>query len=174
MSNNIEPRRKNVRKRAMTPLNAEDFFSRVQKPVGCWLYDGCKETNGYGYIVNPLPDGPKFITAHRLAWIFTHGPVPDGMKVMHRCDVRACMNPEHLFLGTDADNTADKVAKDRHARGTRNSHAKLTDDQVREIRRSFKKKNLRVGNGRELARQYGVGQSTISYIVLGKTWRHIK
>lgn len=174
MSKSIEPKRKNVRHRALHPINAEDFFSRVQKPVGCWLYDGCKETNGYGYLANPFPDGPKFITAHRLAWIFTHGPIPEGMRVLHRCDVRACMNPEHLFLGTDADNCADKMVKNRQTRGEAAFKAKLTEVQVLEIRRDYKKTGSRTGNGAELARKYGVCLTSIHAVVKRISWAHLK
>ena len=160
---------KNVRyNRAMTP---EKFWTRIQKPVGCWLYDGAKESNGYGYLTNPFPDGPQFITAHKLAWILTNGPVPDGLLVLHKCDIRACCNPDHLFLGTDADNINDGIAKGRINRITR---AKLTEDQVREIRRDFKAVSKRRTNARELAGRYNISVGVIHRIVTGDIWTHVR
>jgi hypothetical protein len=79
----IKPNRRLGRLTVLTP---EQFFGRILKPSGCWLYDGAKEINGYGYLSNPFGDSPKFITAHRAAWIYTHGPIPEGMIVCHTCD----------------------------------------------------------------------------------------
>lgn len=142
-------------------VTPEDFWKRIQKPVDCWLYSGAKEVNGYGYLTNPFPDGTRFVTAHRLAWIFTNGPVPEGLQVLHHCDIRACVNPEHLFLGTIADNSADKIHKGRF-------HSKLTADQVREIKRLFP-----TVPQKDIAAQFNVGASAISAIYTGKRWTHI-
>ena len=162
---------KNVRcNRRLTP---EKFWKRIQKPVGCWLYDGAKETNGYGYLSSPLPDGPQFITAHKLAWILTYGPVPEGKLVLHKCDIRACCNPEHLFLGDDAANMADKMAKKRQALGEDNSRAKLTENQALEILRDFRAETKRKTNARELAMRYGVNTGAIHAIIAGRSWKHL-
>jgi len=163
-----EPRRKNVRyNRSLTPAK---FWQRIQKPVGCWLYDGAKETNGYGYLQSPLPDGPRFITAHKLAWILTNGPVPEGLHVLHKCDIRACCNPDHLYLGTDADNMADKVSRKRNYIGEDLHTAKLTEVQAREI---IAITDRRKGQAIKVAKRYGVKNGTISTIWRGDSWMHL-
>ena len=99
------------------------FWAYVDKsagPNGCWIWTGGVQKGGYGgFRINPR----KTMRAHRFAWEITHGPIPavneDGVEVVacHRCDTPLCVNPAHLFLGTDADNAADKVAKGRQAKG---------------------------------------------------------
>lgn len=152
------------RSRPSKLVTREQFFQRMQRPVDCWLYDGAKEINGYGYLTNPIPSGARYITAHKLAWIFTHGSVPKGMLVLHRCDIRACCNPEHLFLGTNADNTADKMYKERY-------QGKLTAAQVREIRTLFP--TWKFGMGKEVARKYGVSEVVICKLRQGETYQHV-
>jgi hypothetical protein len=122
-------------------------------------------------------------TTHRLAWMLTNGPIPDGKFVCHSCDVRHCVNPDHLFLGTPKDNTWDAkdkgrlAAGDRHwtiqnptnlARGSKHHKAKLTEDDVRLIRKSYPQVSQH-----KLAAQFGVTQANIQCIVTGKTWRQI-
>jgi hypothetical protein len=110
--------------------------------------------------------------AHRLTWIVTHGPVPVGLSVCHRCDNPPCCNPAHLWTDTHAANMADRNAKGRQGggngpgRGTPN--AKLTDDQVRAIRAMRSTASLT-----QIARQFGIGIANVSAICLRKTWRHI-
>lgn len=142
-----------------------DFWTRIQKPVGCWLYGGAKEINGYGYLRNPIDDNPKYITAHKLAWILTHGPVPEGMSVLHTCDVRSCCNPEHLFLGSVNDNHVDMYAKDRHM-------GKLRAPQVREIREALKTPYR--GIQRDLAKKYNVTHGVIHKLKKGESYGFVK
>lgn len=102
--------------------------------------------------------------AHRVAWNEAFGPIPDGLCVLHRCDQPRCINPEHLFLGTRRDNSADMREKRRGTVGERNKHAKLTWKQVAQIRTS----SLPT---RELVTKYGVSRSTIKRVRAGSHWR---
>ena len=96
-----------------SPSFAADFWSNVDQSTECWLWVGKTTYHGYGYFWIPT----EFRTqhAHRIAWTLKHGPVPAGLKVLHRCDVRACCNPSHLFLGTQLDNMRDMAAKGRRS-----------------------------------------------------------
>lgn len=132
---------------------------------GCLLWVGCANRYGYGQI---SVGGKKTLT-HRLAWSVINGPIPRGLHILHRCDVPSCINPAHLFLGTNADNMADKVAKGRNITGERHGRAKLTDAAVRAI-------VARLGaldTCANIARDFGVSRETISDIKTGRTWVHI-
>ena len=94
------------------------------------------------------------------------GPIPEGLNVLHRCDSPPCRNIDHLFLGTDADNMVDKVAKGRHPRGERYANAKLTEARVRNIRASSMQ-------SRGLAAKYGVSENLISLVRHRKAWAHV-
>jgi len=111
---------------------AERFWRKVEKSDGCWLWKGGRLPIGYGKIREGGVHG-KHLLAHRVAWVLSHGAIPDGMCVLHRCDVRACVNPAHLFLGTLADNSADMVAKGRQCRGIKNPRNVLSEDDVLSI-----------------------------------------
>lgn len=165
------------RRKRFKEARLERFWDELQKPVGCWLFDGAKEINGYGYLKNPLGDGPKYITAHRLAWTLKNGPIPKGLQVLHKCDVRACCNPDHLFIGTNEENAADATTKKRQAWGARNYHALLTEEQVKQIRVEFRpgKRGYhnQKGNQDELAAKYGVTANTIVKAARGDTWKHL-
>ncbi len=136
------------------------FFAQVQMSADddCWPWLGAKGRNGYGYF---MYDG-KVRSAHRFSYSHFKGPInPASLHVCHACDNRQCVNPRHLFLGTNADNMADA------ARKCRGAMRKLTAEQVREIRAATGKFL------RELAAQYGVSITQVSDIRLGKTWRHL-
>lgn len=129
---------------------------------GCWLWMGNVLWNGYGTIWRDR----KHAYAHRISWELTTGPIPDGLCVCHRCDNPVCVNPAHLFLGTTADNMADKVRKGRHQPGEKAPWAKLKADDVREIRASS-------DTGRALALRYGLNQSNISRVRSGLRYKEV-
>lgn len=150
-----------------TPNQVASFWNRVtpQNERGCRLWIGTPHPRGYGTVTL---NHTRYL-AHRLAWILENGPIPGDLRVLHECDVRRCCEPTHLFLGTNADNTADMVAKGRSALGERNGCAKLTQAQVDEIRLRYR------GRGRgetqvALAAAFGVSYSLISMIVHHKRW----
>lgn len=150
------------------------FWSRVGQGDGCWEWLRARTKNGYGH----LEVGSKQWYAHRYAWTLFYGPIPDGLAVLHHCDNPPCCRPDHLFLGTQADNVADRNAKGRtshhvnlnQARGERMPNAKLTADQVREIRRLYRTGQY-VHN--QLAEQFGVSPSLIGYVIAGRAWAHV-
>ena len=153
-----------------TPIEVR-FWSRVQKTDDCWLWTGFRMKNGYGTIGSG--HGANKRTVHRLSYELANGPIPDGLLVCHKCDVRNCVRPDHLFLGTHADNMADASAKGRTNRsgmpGSKNGRAKLTEDDVRNI---MSKLNSGV-SCTDLARYHKVSKYTISHIACGHTWTHV-
>jgi len=141
----------------------------VNNDSGCWIWTGAKR-NGYGrLIVGSRSDGSRHSeTAHRYSWLVFKGEIPAGYFVCHHCDNPACVNPEHLFLGTRQDNVDDRERKDRnnHFLGEKSPTSKFTEKDVTYIRGSDK-------SSRELARFYGVNKSSVQAIRNGKTWKHL-
>lgn len=150
-------------------LMVRKFWSKVQRADdgACWPWIGALNNRGYGTI---LRNGWAR-AAHRASWILANGPIPDGLCVLHRCDNPPCVNPAHLFLGTNADNIADMVAKRRQAPpqlGSANPSAKLTEAQVVGIRQ-----RLASGEGRTaLAAEFCVTYMVISMVERRRSWRH--
>jgi len=108
--------------------------------------------------------------AHRVAWELKKGrPIPDGQCVLHHCDNPLCVNPDHLFDGTHADNVRDRDGKNRQARGVQHGQSKLTDDDVRQIRRDSADGMTQ----REIAKKFGVSQRAIFFVLRGVTWKHV-
>lgn len=151
----------------LTQEQIESFWSRVDKSGVCWPWTRAK-TNGYGSVVF----NGKHIGTHRLAYMLTHGPIPEGRLVCHHCDNPVCCNPAHLYAGTPSQNTQDAYDRGRQPPRKkaerqwvyRPRKLKLTNEQVREIRAAYKQ-------GRtlsQLAKQYKVDQSFISRIVNNK------
>jgi len=132
-------------------------------PGGCLVWGKYTAKNGYGQ----LGIHSKAMQAHRLAWTLANGPIPPGLKVLHRCDNPPCCNPDHLFLGTQADNVADMVAKNRNVYGERQNSSKLTSDQVITIRARYAQGGT---THKSLAIKYGVNPTTIGCVVRGQTW----
>ncbi len=161
-------------------------------PDECWGWNGTHDPDGYGTMpgmgIRARP--PR---AHRVSWEIYRGSIPPKMQVLHTCDVRDCSNPAHLFLGTNADNMADRNAKGRQARGERsgsylhpdrvprgeaNGIAKLTAERVRTIRRRYVPRGhvsaIPDGaSGRRLAIEYGVTPALISAVIHRRVWMHI-
>lgn len=173
------------------PPATERFWSKVDTSGDCWLWPFGKDRRGYGHTYSPQG---KRVPAHRYAWELTNGPIPHGLFVCHHCDNPPCVRPDHLFLGTHADNMADAKRKgrmnvgdangmrrhpERHRartkpelapRGTRNGNAKLTEENVAEIRAAFA-----TGEARriDLARKYGVSNALVCAIIKRTAWRHV-
>lgn len=150
---------------------AERFWRYVHKTDSCWLWTGTV-SKAYGRIW----DGHGHQqAAHRASWELHYGDIPAGLWVLHHCDTPLCIRPDHLWLGTSADNIADMDAKGRRAASTPPYHrghaintSRLVEAQVREIRRRF------AGGGVSLAalgREYGVSGEAIGYIVKRLHWR---
>lgn len=152
----------------MRPENrVSRFWSAIEPDTngGCWLWSG-HTINGYGSIaVNGVQMG-----AHRMAWELLRGPIQDGLCALHKCDVRACVNPDHLFLGTKGENNSDRSAKGRNAdkRGERHHRAKLTVADVEKIR------ELAANTPHQkLAEAFGVCRQTVSDIITRRRWAHV-
>lgn len=141
-----------------------EIRSNPNSATGCWDFIGNKNPAGYGQ----LTINRKTFLAHRLSYALYVGPIPNGMHVLHRCDVRACMNPDHLFLGTHQDNMADKMSKGRHVapKGTQHGSAKLTEANVLAIRADSR---IQI----EIATAYGISQTAVCDIKNRKRWKHI-
>lgn len=146
----------------------ERFLEKVQKTENCWNWIGFTN-RGYGGI-NEGGSSGRSLYAHRAAYELFVGPIPEGLCVLHHCDNKLCVNPNHLFLGTKTENSSDMVAKGRQARGERQGLAKLTWSQVREIREQYQSGSREFGT-RALGRRYGVHQSEIWDIIHNHIWR---
>jgi hypothetical protein len=152
-----------MRKKTIEEFTA-DFLARLKHDkTGCWLWTGPVSWKGYG---ESTYGGQGRIRAHRASWIIHNGEVPDGLWVLHKCDVRLCCNPAHLYLGRITDNTRDAMERNRVARGPRNAASKLDADAVLHIRSSDE-------TCRALAKKYGVSATAISKVKTSKNWAHI-
>jgi hypothetical protein len=152
----------------------ERFWSKVEKGPDCWIWKGSAlkpPRHAYGQICAGGHQG-KLLLAHRVAYELLVGPIPDGMSVLHRCDNPRCVNPAHLFLGTQSENTKDAVTKNRWTQhgepGEENPSAVLTWPQVDSIRELYRKGDASLS---ELAQRFGVGKSTIHDIIHEVSWK---
>ncbi len=143
---------------------AERFWEKVAKSDGCWLWTGARTPHGYGCLSR---SGERAL-ASRVSWELHHGPIPPGLHVLHRCDNPPCVRPDHLFLGTHADNMADMARKKRIPVGAARWNAKLTPEIVREIRKRYKQGDCAVG---QISDELGCSHSLISMIVRRKRWK---
>lgn len=158
------------------PLS-ERFWSYVDISDKCWNWTGPVTNYGYGRLHVGGRDG-RDVGAHRIAWELLKGKIPSGLFVCHHCDNPRCVNPAHLFLGTQFDNMRDAGRKGRlpqqkyvgFCSGMRNGRSKLTDDDVRSIRKEYPL----LCSHRKLAAKFGVSRSLIRFILNGENWKHVK
>lgn len=149
---------------------SERLFQRVVKTDSCWLWQGAKSKFGHGQLMNGAHNQTlhkrSLLTAHRVSYELLVGPIPEGLFVLHDCDQPDCVNPDHLFLGTKAENSKDMVAKGRQARGVDLPQAKLCEEDVRAIRLSAKPQA-------QIAKDFGIAQSCVSLIRRRLQWAHV-
>lgn len=150
----------------------ERFWSHVNErsPEECWLWDGGLLGGGYGEF---WTKSRKERYAHRVSWTIAYGTIPDGLFVCHKCDVKACVNPAHLFVGTHVENMADMTAKGRRRGsghpGSQHSQAKLTEEDIPTIRELYAAGVMQ----KHIAARFRVSPGTIGFITRGETWKHV-
>ena len=144
----------------------ERFFSKTtpEPNTGCLLWTGSTTDKGYGRFHRGRRNEVR--KAPRVAWEISHGQIPEGLHVLHRCDTPPCVEVRHLFLGTNSQNMLDMLRKGRQARGEQFSHAKLTEEAVIAIRASNRSQ-------RDMAIQFGVSTSLISLVRRREKWKHV-
>lgn len=149
--------------------NINNFWEKVEKTNSCWLWREATSLDGYGlFYINGTTE-----KAHRWIFFYLHPNADKTLFVCHRCDVRNCVNPDHLWLGTNLDNTRDSIAKGRNVGasqpGELHGQAKLTDKQARYIKFG----NFKKGTMAALARSFGVKPSVICHIRKGQAWKYL-
>jgi HNH endonuclease len=151
-------------------FSSKTFWDYVKKTKTCWLWMGPKDKDGYGkfrehhYV--------RRVLAHRYSWQLHWCPIGDDICVLHHCDVRNCVRPDHLFLGEPPDNSHDMVVKNRSAYGVRNFNSKINDRLAREIRRKYVYGSTTAGTV-ALGKQYGLHYSTVWDIVNHNNWQRV-
>lgn len=155
----------------LTERRIFNFWRKIHKTDSCWLWVGAKSGGGYGKMCFSVDGKNFYVKAHHISYLIHYGSyVKDngtyhGVCVLHKCDTPSCVNPEHLYLGSQLENIRDKVSKNRSYRpsGEKNPKAKLSEEKVMNI----KKSKL---NDKELSGLYKVDKTTINSIRTGKTW----
>lgn len=165
-----------LRAQGFSPTFEIRFWSKVRKSQGCWIWQAAiaKGHGDYGKLgKNRLKDG--WIPAHRASWILNRGPIPKNLRVLHRCPGGAnpkCVNPDHLYLGTDKDNAMDTIRDGRHGGGPpvgdKNHNAKLTWEKAAKIRRLYR---TGLWSLKLLAWKFKVWENVIWMIVHNKSWK---
>lgn len=152
--------------RPPTPVMVR-FWNQVRKTDNCWEWIGAKDGDGYGQFTTT---NKKNNRAHRFSYEIHKGPIAKGLRVLHSCDNPSCVNPNHLSLGTDADNLKDAINKGRlKLKGEHNPSSKLTENQVREIR-ELRKSGVSI---KDIAARYKVSDFPIRGIINGTRWKHV-
>ena len=148
------------------------FWERVEAQTvidekGCHIFTGTKDECGYGRIWQ----SKKLVRLHRATYEKLHGEIPKGLVILHKCDVPACINPDHLVLGTQGDNVKDMNIKNRNnnVRGSKHGMAKLIEADIPVIRKRLANNDTYVS----IAKDYGVTADMIRHIKMGRAWRHV-
>lgn len=158
-----DPRKKNIVNRFFTKLS----FGSSE----CWYWDGCIDDVGYGRLGKY--DGEN--KAHRISWKLFNGEIPDGMKILHKCDIKNCVNPDHLFLGTQQDNIKDMVLKGRDKFGTgcageKNPMSRLTEKKVLSMREKYSMGGI---SYKSIAKLFNVSTMTAYRAITKRLWRNV-
>lgn len=142
------------------------FWSKVRKTDKCWIWTaGIRNLSGYGQFWFQ----GRSVLAHRFSFALARGPLPDSDILLHSCDNRLCVNPEHLSIGTHDQNVRQAVERNRTSHGEAHHNHLLTEDQVIEIRQALKQGEFQ----RAIAERFGISQITVSNIKTEKTWRRV-
>lgn len=147
------------------PLKERLAFRSEPQPNGCIHFIGFRDKNGYGRIRIGGRKGESRL-AHRISYEIAYGEIPDGLCLCHKCDNPSCINPEHLFVGTHADNMEDAAKKGRMRRGEEKSISKLKEVDIPIIRADPRPQHV-------IAKDYGVSQTVIGDVKLRVTWKHV-
>ena len=158
------------------------FWNKVQKTDACWLWTASIGSHGYGQLnIEGKPE-----TAHRLSWLIHNGNIPSGLFICHTCDNRRCVNPDHLFLGTQSDNMRDALSKgksclaqpnvmvahpEKRHWGSKNPRSKLTEEQVKEMRSMYTPGQITMA---QIAEKYGVTRHAVGNIVKRRLWKQVQ
>lgn len=145
------------------------FWERVDRTDGCWMWTGPTTKAGYGIIRSAGGRNGTTLYVHRLSYEIHHGPIDDGLVVMHACDNPRCVNPSHLSIGTHGENHADMISKARHPHGEAAPWSRLSEDDIRTIRDLHASGITQA----DIAHRFGVDRSHVSNIVHRKRWVHI-
>lgn len=152
----------------MTPNDIARFWAKVDRSGECWTWTASRKAFGYGRF---MLNGRQW-TAPRVSWTITHGQIPTGRHILHRCDNPPCVRPDHLLLGDNTDNSADKVTKGRQAfnHGSKSGMSKLDEVKVIAIRDRYAAGSATIP---QLAADYGVSVGLVGQIITGRIWKHV-
>lgn len=160
----------------MTPIEVilqkqDIFWSRVDKTESCWNWNGYITAYGYGEFGPRIKNIRYRMSAHRASYILANNRhIPEGLCVLHKCDNRRCVNPQHLWLGTKLENSQDMVAKGRSAKGIKNGGGnKLSNEQVKEIKTMLQNGDKQ----KDIAKKFDVSKSMVCLIANGENWNHV-
>ena len=155
-------------------MNRDKFLSKYfpEPKTGCWLWVGKTNADGYGEL-HSEDNEFGLRSAHRYSYTIHHGHIPAKLQVLHKCDQPCCINPDHLFLGTQQENIADMDRKGRRkvGVGVRHSKARVNNEQAIAIKQEYSKGLLKQ---KDIAEKYGIDRSAVSAIVNNRTWKHVK